>query len=31
MIKKKTKDKTNVGPRVPNLSQDTDILNIHRI
>ena len=23
------KDRINVGPRVPNLSQDTDILNIH--
>ena len=23
------KDKTNIGPRVPNLSQDTDMLNIH--
>lgn len=22
-------DKINVGPRVPNVSQDTDILNIH--
>ena len=23
------KDKINIGPRVPNLSQDTDILNVH--
>ena len=23
------KDRTNFGPRVPNLSQDNDILNIH--
>ena len=23
------KDKVNIGPRVPNLSQDTDLLNIH--
>ena len=28
--KKVLKNKTNIGPRVPNLSQDTDILNIHR-
>ena len=27
--KKIIKDKVNIGPRVPNLSQDTDILNIH--
>ena len=27
--KKVLKDKTNIGPKVPNLSQDTDILNIH--
>ena len=27
--KKIIKDKTNIGPRVPNLSQDTDLLNIH--
>ena len=27
--KKNIKDKVNIGPRVPNLSQDTDILNIH--
>ena len=27
--KKIIKDKTNVGPRVPNLIQETDILNIH--
>ena len=30
LIKKKiNKDKSNIGPLVPNLSQDTDILNIH--
>ena len=23
-------DKVNIGPRVPNLSQDTDMLNVHR-
>ena len=27
--KKIVKDKVSIGPRVPNLSQDTDILNIH--
>lgn len=27
--KKVLKDKVNIGPRVPNLSQDTDILNVH--
>ena len=27
--KKVLKDDVNIGPRVPNLSQDTDILNIH--
>ena len=27
--KKIIKDKVSIGPRVPNLSQDTDILNIH--
>ena len=27
--KKILKDKNSIGPRVPNLSQDTDILNIH--
>ena len=27
--KKIIKDKVNIGPIVPNLSQDTDILNIH--
>ena len=27
--KKIIKDPINIGPRVPNLSQDTDILNIH--
>ena len=27
--KKVLKDRINVGPKVPNLSQDTDILNIH--
>ena len=27
--KKIIKEKDNIGPRVPNLSQDTDILNIH--
>ena len=29
MIKKKIERLNNIGPRVPNLSQDTDILNIH--
>ena len=27
--KKILKDKLNIGPRVPNLSQDTDMLNVH--
>ena len=27
--KKVLKDEVNIGPRVPNLSQDTDILNVH--
>ena len=27
--KKVLKNETNIGPKVPNLSQDTDILNIH--
>ena len=28
-IKKILKDETNIGVRVPNLTQDTDVLNIH--
>ena len=27
--KKVMKEKINVGPKLPNLSQDTDIINIH--
>ena len=28
-MKKILKDEMNIGPRVPNLTQDTDVLNIH--
>ena len=28
-IKKKITDETNIGDRVPNLTEDTDVLHIH--
>ena len=29
MIKKQLTDETNIGDRVPNLTEDTDVLHIH--